>query len=230
MIAIHALNRAAFINGDRNRLKLGQTLILPTAAQLGVSVSPPVAAQSAAEQDVVRQPQTAARDQAALTDIATEQEQALADQASVAANDGMQARLRIEETDIAETQTETGEMRGRLTELESRFNVMLSELDDRDRKIASLQAELDVLRAAREAENEAAVASAAAVGTIGLGNGGVDASANGSDEPAAGAVSADVLPAEASDQPESSAQSSSWFSWWSLPLIALAFLLGWVNG
>ena len=230
MIAIHALNRAAFINGDRNRLKLGQTLILPTAAQLGVSVSPPGAAQSAAEQDVVRQPQTAARDQAALTDAdtATEQEQALADQASVAANDGMQARLRIEETDIAETQTETGEMRGRLTELESRFNVMLSELDDRDRKIASLQAELDVLRAAREAENEAAVASAAAVGTIGLGNGGVDASANGSDEPAAGAVSADVLPAEASDQPESSAQSSSWFSWWSLPLIALAFLLGWV--
>ncbi|WVM91043.1 FimV/HubP family polar landmark protein [Halopseudomonas pachastrellae] len=37
MTAIHSLNRGAFVNGDIDRLKLGQTLVLPTAEQLGGS-------------------------------------------------------------------------------------------------------------------------------------------------------------------------------------------------
>ncbi len=242
MAAIHALNTAAFVNGDRNRLKLGQTLTLPTAGQLGVAASEPVAALSTPENapsagaasgsqslpsESAQMPLTDAElaeinaAEAEATDEAGEGAATQAQTGDVAQE--QQARLRIEEGEATAAQANADELLGRLTELEGRFNALLSELDDRDRQIASLQAELEVLRAAQDAESEAAIASAAA-GTVGSGAGGANASASGSDDPAAGAISAEVLPPEATQQQE----SSSWFSWWSLVVAGLAFLFGWL--
>ncbi|GAA6130114.1 hypothetical protein NBRC116187_04740 [Halopseudomonas sabulinigri] len=241
MAAIHALNTAAFVNGDRNRLKLGQTLTLPTADQLGVAASEPVAAQSSPESlpsagtasgsqslpsDSAQMPLTdaeLAEITAAQAEATDEAGDGAASQSQADASQEQQARLRIEEGEATAAQANAAELLGRLTELEGRFNALLSELDDRDRQIASLQAELEVLRAAQDAESEAAIASAAA-GTVGSGAGGANASASGSDDPAAGAISAEVLPPEATQQQE----SSSWFSWWSLVVAGLAFLFGWL--
>jgi len=240
MAAIHALNTTAFVNGDRNRLKLGQTLTLPTADQLGVAASEPVAAQSSPENVPTSGPASSSESlpsestQTPLTEseLAEITAAEAADDAAAGAagssqatdaSQEQQARLRIEEGEATAAQANAAELLGRLTELEGRFNALLSELDDRDRQIASLQAELEVLRAAQDAESEAAIASAAA-GTVGSGAGGVNASASGSDDPAAGAISAEVLPPEATQQQE----SSSWFSWWSLVVAGLAFLFGWL--
>ncbi|MEH6566055.1 MAG: FimV/HubP family polar landmark protein [Halopseudomonas sp.] len=244
MAAIHALNTSAFVDGDRNRLRLGQTLTLPTADQLGVTASEPTTAQSSPEP--VPEPSPGSGSQALPSESAqrplTEAELAATDagdaadadasapdadtsaqaQAPESAQDS-QARLRIEEGEATAAQANAAELLGRLTDLEGRFNALLSELDDRDRQIASLQAELEVLRAAREAEDEAAIAAAAA-GTVGSGAGGADASISGSDDPAAGAISTQVLPPEATEQQ----QSSSWFSWWALVVAGLAFLFGWL--
>lgn len=247
MAAIHALNTAAFVGGDRNRLRLGQTLTLPTADQLGVSAAEPVDTQSSPESPVAgpssgSQALPSESAQAPLTDAeladAAAAEAALEAQASAeageagtgtateaAAGESLQdqkARLRIEEVEATAAQANSAELLGRLTELEGRFNALLSELDDRDRQIASLQAELEVLRAAQDAEGEAAAASAAA-GTLGAGAGGANASASGSDNPAAGSISTQVLPQEVPEQ-----ESSSWFSWWSLVVAGLAFLFGWL--
>lgn len=245
MAAIHALNNTAFVNGDRNRLKLGQTLTLPTADQLGVAASEPSTVQSSPENvpepgpgsgsqslpsESAQMPLTDAEITAAGEGESGEEAGEPGADASAQAPAGesaqdQQARLRIEESEVSAAQANSAELLSRLTDLEGRFNALLSELDDRDRQIASLQAELEVLRAAREAEGEAAIASAAAAGTLGAGAGGANASASGSDSPAAGSISAEVLPADAAEQPK---ESSSWFSWWLLVVAGMAFLFGWL--
>lgn len=242
MAAIHALNTSAFVNGDRDRLKLGQTLTLPTANQLGVIETEPTAAQSSPEN--VPTPNAAA-DSQSLPNESTQMPLTDAEMAAAATAEAddergqpgnvhatddasaqdQQARLRIEESEVTATQANSAELLSRLTDLEGRFNALLSELDDRDRQIASLQAELEVLRAAREAEGEAAIASAAATGTLGAGAGGANASASGSDSPTAGSISAEVLPTDTAEQPQ---ESSSWFSWWYLAIAGLAFVFGWL--
>src|SRR5699024_7293244 len=71
---------------------------------------------------------------------------------------GQPDRLRIEEPMLQATAAENEELKNRLGVLESRFNLLLGELDSRDRQIASLQAELDVMRRARDAQLQLATA------------------------------------------------------------------------
>ncbi|GGD08485.1 type IV pilus assembly protein FimV [Halopseudomonas salina] len=143
-------------------------------------------------------------------------------------SDSAEVRLRIEETTLEAVDADSAALLGRLNALESRFNVLLSELDARDAQIASLQAELEVLRAAKaaEAEMDGDLAGTAGAGSIGSGDAGSGPSAaGGSDDPTAGAVAANVLPGE---EPEATASSTSWLSWLTLPLVFIAFLLGWL--
>ncbi|RGP56787.1 type IV pilus assembly protein FimV [Pseudomonas abyssi] len=222
MTAIHSLNRGAFVNGDIDRLKLGQTLVLPTAEQLGGT--PEAAASSVAE---AADADAAGEQRAALpstqASVGEQVDGASSDEAPSAptAAQTSEARLRIEEDEVTEAEAESAQLQSRLTDLEGRFNALLSELDARDRQIAALQAELEVLRAAREAEQEQA-AMAGAAGSLGSGGGGSDASPYGSDDPAAGAIAAE-MPAAAEES-----KSSGGMLWWSLLVGLLAFLIGWV--
>lgn len=152
----------------------------------------------------------------------------IADAAPVEDPESSEVRLRIEETTLEAVDADSAELLGRLNVLESRFNVLLSELDARDAQIASLQAELEVLRAAKaaEAEMDGDLAGTAGAGSIGSGDTGSGPSAaGGSDDPTAGAVAANVLPGE---EPEAKASTTSWLSWLTLPLVFIAFLLGWL--
>jgi pilus assembly protein FimV len=163
----------------------------------------------------------------AATSEATQDDAPIADAVPVEDPDSAQVRLRIEETTLEAVDADSAALLGRLNALESRFNVLLSELDARDAQIASLQAELEVLRAAKaaEAEMDEELAGMAGAGSIGAGDAGSGPSAaGGSDDPTAGAVAANVLPGE---EPEAS-QGSSWLSWLTLPLVFIAFLLGWL--
>ncbi|GGE40169.1 motility protein FimV [Halopseudomonas oceani] len=218
MTAIHALNQQAFVDGDINRLKVGQTLVLPTAAQLGVTdgqapESEPAAAPAPAA------PSAQGNAQQQVADVSAEDVGETPAEAPMTSAAGDQGRLRIEEEAVSDSEAEAAVLASRLNELEGRFNTLLSELDSRDRQIAALQAELDVLHAAREAE-EAAATQTQAGGTLGSGDGGDAVSPTGSDDPAAGAVAAEV--------PAASEQSGSSFAWWSVLLAVLAFLIGWV--
>jgi len=223
MAAIHSLNRGAFVNGDIDRLKLGQTLVLPTAEQLGGSGDAQAASSVAevADDDAGTEQRAALpssqASSSAQVDGASQDE---APETPAVAQTG-EARLRIEEDEVTEAEAESAQLQSRLTDLEGRFNALLSELDTRDRQIAALQAELEVLRAAREAEQEQA-AMAGAGGSLGSGGGGSDASPYGSDDPAAGAIAAE-MPAAAEES-----KSSGGMLWWSLLVGLLAFLIGWV--
>ncbi|WP_185266587.1 type IV pilus assembly protein FimV [Halopseudomonas xiamenensis] len=133
MLAIRALNPDAFVDGDMDRLRTGRTLILPTVEQVGgspasVAGSTPVAP------------------------VSTGREVLPAVAAPLPAHAGQSDRLRIEEPALQAAALENEELKNRLGVLESRFNVLLAELDTRDRQIASLQAELDVMRRARDAQ------------------------------------------------------------------------------
>ncbi|ONM42530.1 hypothetical protein BXT89_17490 [Halopseudomonas pachastrellae] len=221
MAAIHSLNRGAFVNGDIDRLKLGQTLVLPTAEQLGGSGDAQAASSVAevADDDAGTEQRAALpssqASSSAQVDGASQDE---APETPAVAQTG-EARLRIEEDEVTEAEAESAQLQSRLTDLEGRFNALLSELDTRDRQIAALQAELEVLRAAREAEQEQA-AMAGAGGSLGSGGGGSDASPYGSDDPAAGAIAAE-MPAAAEES-----KSSGGMLWWSLLVGLLAFLIG----
>lgn len=152
----------------------------------------------------------------------------VADAAPLVDPESAEVRLRIEETTLEAVDADSAELLGRLNALESRFNVLLSELDARDAQIASLQAELEVLRAAKAAEEEldGELAGTAGAGSLGGGDTGSGPSAaGGSDDPAAGSIAANVLPGE---EPQAAASSSSWLSWLTLPLVFIAFLLGWL--
>lgn len=214
MTAIHALNQQAFVDGDINRLKVGQTLVLPTAQQLGASGGEQPVRESAPSAPSVPAPQPASEQR-----IAAEPEGIAADEVAVAAAGDAQGRLRIEEDAVSEAEAESAVLASRLNELEGRFNTLLSELDSRDRQIASLQAELEVLNAAREAE-EAAAARTAVGGMLGEGEGGDAVSPTGSDDPVAGSIAKEV--------PVAAEESKSSFVWWSVLLAVLAFLVGWL--
>ncbi|WP_341708443.1 FimV/HubP family polar landmark protein [Halopseudomonas sp.] len=218
MTAIHALNQQAFVDGDINRLKVGQTLVLPTAQQLGASGGQaPVreSAPSAPPGPTAPAPQPTSEQRIAET-VEDSADDAVG---AAATTDSTQGRLRIEEDAVSEAEAESAVLASRLNELEGRFNTLLSELDSRDRQIASLQAELEVLNAAREAE-EAAAARTAVGGTLGEGEGGDAVSPTGSDDPVAGAIAADV--------PTATEESKSSFVWWPVLLAVLAFFVGWL--
>ena len=224
MTAIHALNQQAFVGGDINRLKVGQALVLPTAGQLGVSVSPAPASEAApqAAPESTPAPSAAPAGDSTPPQIADEMiddaAESMAAQGQSDAGQG-QGRLTIDEDAVSDAEAEAAMLASRLNELEGRFNTLLSELDSRDRQIAALQAELDVLHAARQAE-EAAASQGQAGGTLGSGNGGDTVSPTGSDDPQAGSVAA--------EQPVASEKADSSFAWWSVLLALLAFLIGWV--
>jgi pilus assembly protein FimV len=224
MTAIHALNQQAFVGGDINRLKVGQALVLPTAGQLGVSVSPAPASEAApqAAPESTPAPSAAPAGDSRPPQIADEMiDDAAVSMAAQGQSDAGQGqgRLTIDEDAVSDAEAEAAMLASRLNELEGRFNTLLSELDSRDRQIAALQAELDVLHAARQAE-EAAASQGQAGGTLGSGNGGDTVSPTGSDDPQAGSVAA--------EQPVASEKADSSFAWWSVLLALLAFLIGWV--
>lgn len=206
MLAIRALNPQAFIGGDINRLRQGQALVLPTAEQLGFSAAPP------AQRPLDSQPESVAM---------------------VAEPVASADRLRIDALEPATN--ESAELRDRLSMLETRFSVLLSELDNRDSQIASLQAELEVLREARALEQAALEESAAAGALLAVAGAepGAQSSVQGSDDPTPGALGA--LPAAGLMDDRLSAQVTSsslerWFSWWpilvGLGLAVLGLLFG----
>ena len=250
MLAIRALNPNAFINGDPNRLRVGQLLTLPTAEQLGASGSVAGAGeetQAARSEQANPAPLIPARPASASSAAGSDQQEA---GVGAARDDGSAtkvaaqaptARLRIEEELRSEqSSADAAVLVDRLRSLEARFNVMLDELDARDRQIASLQAELEILRQAQQAES--ARVDADPVGAAGptlseadAANG--PATATGSEDPQAGAVDAELLPAvaESADpaaqsepaMPADDAQEHSLISrWWPALVGLLAVLLG----
>lgn len=231
MAAIKALNPHAFVDGDLNRLRVNQDLVLPTAEQLRGTASAPVAAAA----DPAPRSEAAAAEGPAISETPAEQQ--LSDDsaaapvspgvaeeaapATAAAQDApiVSGQLRIEETTVSAAEADAAELLSRLQSLEARFNVLLNELDARDRQIESLQAELEVLRQARDAE-ESADALAGVPGGV-LGGGEADSgpsSAEGSDAP--GTIQAEALPAQ-------DAQPQGFLaSWWPAFAALGAFLLG----
>lgn len=234
--AIRALNPDAFIGGNINRLRVNQRLVLPTREQLvtagapaaiihSVAVDGPGATaggQSVQPPQADTQAQPPARpeeDPAALAEV----EQG----GATGADDSSVARLRIEEPSIERAEADSEVLLDRLRTLEGRFNVLLSELDARDAQIASLQAELEVLRQAREAEAQEDPALAGMTGAGSLGNSDASAgpgSAAGNDSPAPGSLEANVLPG--AEPVEAAPSTLSWVAWLALPGVLLAFLLG----
>jgi pilus assembly protein FimV len=234
MLAIRALNPDAFVNGNINRLRANQRLVLPTREQLvtsgapvsimeGVAVDEPESTVESTQQTVVEAaPQPQARPEEDPSELATPDVVS-----EVESDEGIDARLRIEESSIETAEADSEVLLDRLRSLEGRFNVLLSELDARDAQIASLQAELEVLRQARDAEVEGDSSLAGVTGAGSLGSTDADSgpgAAVGSDNPAPGSVNANVLPGE--EPAEVAPSGSSWVAWLTLPLVLIAFLLG----
>lgn len=230
MLAIKALNPEAFVNGDLNRLRVGQELVLPTPEQLrsagsqsAVAGSPDVAPRSEADatprtplDGTASAEQSAAAGSASGTDIVEAVEPPTAGAREEAIVSG---QLRIEETTVSAAEADAAELLGRLQSLEARFNVLLNELDARDRQIASLQAELEVLRQARDAEESADAFAGVPGGVLGGGEAQPGpASVEGSDAP--GSVQAEVLPTQ-------EVRPQGFLATWWPAFVALgAFLLG----
>lgn len=123
MDAILALNADAFINGDPGLLRAGQELVLPTAQQVGLP--------SPAEPQPRSEP---ASGHGAVAVSAAE----------------LAGRVSIEEPKVHALTAEAEAMQQRLDILENRFQGLLGELEARDVQIASLQAELEIMRQARD--------------------------------------------------------------------------------
>lgn len=234
MLAIRALNPDAFVDGDIDRLRAGHALVMPTAEQLVAAGAPagilegraePRAPEPTADSEpqpvVGTSPAPSVRPEEDPADPAEPEAVAGAPDES-----DVDARLRIEESGVEVAEADSAVLLDRLRSLESRFNVLLSELDARDAQIASLQAELDVLRQARDAETRGDESLAGMTGAGSLGGGAPGSgpgAADGSDDPAPGSINANVLPGEQSaDAPT----SSSWLAWLTLPLVLVAFLFG----
>lgn len=214
MLAIRALNPGAFIEGDINRLRLGQDLTLPTAEQLGGE--PGVSSRA-------QPPRTNASTRDAADTAADERasRQQQADASNSPRQNGAAGQLRIEEPTPSAAEKQNAVLIGRLQELESKFNVLLSELDSRDRQIASLQAEVEELRRAQE-NSDTTSAAAIATGSVQGADGGPGAiSPGGSDAPEPGALEAEVLPEE-----NQTTAASFFAQWWPALLALAAFLLG----
>ncbi|SDT98605.1 type IV pilus assembly protein FimV [Halopseudomonas salegens] len=227
MLAIRALNPQAFVAGDINRLRQRQELVLPTADQLGLEPALP-GRDTADATDSVGPAE--ARSQGASSGL-TETGEADGDTDSLVSERPQSPvdRLRIEALPEVTSDTDTQGMQQRMAALESRFNVLLSELEDRDRQIAMLQAELEVLRAARSAEEDAAAAGVIAAGSMGGPDQDGPSSPTGSDNPDAGSINAEPLPVldeSTADAPVAASQGG-WSAWLWAPLVTLvAFLLG----
>lgn len=127
MLAIRSLNPDAFVAGDMNQLRAGRQLILPTAQQVGVKLQA-AAGQFTADSNLPLEASNEVKPAAAT-----------------------EGRLRIAES-REQLSSENAQLQQRMNTLESRFGSLLDELNARDRQIASLQAELDILRRARDAE------------------------------------------------------------------------------
>ncbi|SDS39960.1 pilus assembly protein FimV [Halopseudomonas litoralis] len=221
MLAIRALNPDAFVNGDINRLRTGQTLILPTAPQVDATGGSAMVAAPAASGPELNAETAAAMTQAgAPADPPTD----------VPASTADRARLRIEEPVLQAAAAENAQLHARLDEIESRFNALLSELDARDRQIASLQAEIEVLRRARDAElpeqattteGEAAVPA----DTQPVAGGSLEPA---EEPPVAGAIERQVPDlTQAPAEPESAAEpAQSSNGWWAILLALLAGIPG----
>lgn len=224
MLAIQALNPQAFIGGDIGRLRSGARLVLPTAEQLGVAA--PSAAVSAASNSTdapsqgVRPGQAAPERVAQASDLAATSTSGSAARPAASEGDN-NARLRIEEMTPDTASADNQLLLQRLQSLETRFNVLLNELDDRDRQIANLQAELEVLRAAQAAEAPSTEDTVAPAGTLGENLVTASAtSATGSEDPESGAIAAEVT------MPEPQASNETLLSrWWPALLGLLAALL-----
>lgn len=193
MLAIRALNPDAFVGGDMNRLRTGQTLTLPTPTQVG------------ADESVV-----------AAGLIATHQANIPAGQPTgVSPSASERGRLHIEEPVLQAAAAENEQLYQRLDKIESRFSTLLGELETRDRQIASLQAELDALRRARDAalQEQTVAMEETDVSPV-------DADrAGATDEmPVAGAIERQV-----SDLTQ---PASSTGSWWVVLLALLAAIVG----
>lgn len=241
MRAIRALNPDAFINGDPARLRVGQLLTLPTADQLGVaseSVAEQAAASNLDETVAAMTPPlstASSRTAEASRDVASQFSAQGESSGSTDAAGSPNARLRIEEEAVDASQGDAIELAARLRNLEARFNVMLDELDARDRQIASLQAELDILRQAQQAEGAStSTATEGAAGetlTAAEETDGSDVSVTGSGQPEAGAVEAEVLapqqqPLPAGTETQPVEQESLVSRWWPALLALLAVLIG----
>ena len=195
MRAIRALNPEAFVNGDMDRLRIGRELILPTAAQMGVSGI------------------------ASSTPAVAAEDGAMGRSGAPAPVEGARVsrpQLRIEEPQLeaaveaAIAQSE--QMQNRLAALESQFNALLGELEARDRQIASLQAELEDMRNARDAALAALPVAATNA------PGGTLAAPETAMEP--GAIARPVPDLTELPEPAVSEQQSSFKGWW-LILLAL---------
>jgi Tfp pilus assembly protein FimV len=81
MADLYRLNPAAFINGDRNRLRVGAELLLPDSVESGASAVSTAARPAAPTQDRVEQPQALSQAElpAALAEAPAGQDQSLVD-------------------------------------------------------------------------------------------------------------------------------------------------------
>lgn len=195
MLAIRSLNPDAFIDGDMNRLRAGKQLILPTAQQVGAKPQK-IPSELIAESDLSIETPTEIEPAALAT-----------------------GRLRIAESSD-QSASENAELQQRMSMLETRFHALLDQLNARDRQIASLQAELDILRRARDAEVTLAAQSASpATETNNLEFAGLQL-ANAAAVP--GAVSKDPLEIQSAENPT----QRSIMDWWPLLMALLATLVG----
>lgn len=189
MDAIHGLNPQAFVNGDPSRLRAGQQLVLPVAEQMGV----------AAEQ---QQP-------------GAEAPPAPADLPPVQLGD----RLRIEDSPVQLANEDVEELQQRLSVVETRFHGLLEELELRDARIASLQADLETLRQAREALPAGAPAIVGGPDPGGMPS---DAAPAGQlQQPVPGALESPTNPEQLNEP-----QASLIERWWPGLLALLAVLIG----
>lgn len=239
MAAIKSLNPGAFVNGDLNRLRVGQELVLPTDEQLRTASTGGAASRQTAAADPAPRTEAAVPDrqpaaepvepETASAEVAdTQVPQAGADLAQAPAAEGavaaqeepiLSGKLRIEESTVSAAEADAEELLGRLQSLEARFNVLLNELDARDRQIASLQAELEVLRQARDAEESADMVAGAPGGVLGGGDSGRGpTSPDGTDSP--GSIQGEGMPAQ-EVQPQ-----GFMATWWPAFAAAGAFLMG----
>ncbi|QIB52067.1 FimV family protein [Pseudomonas sp. OIL-1] len=227
MLAIQALNPDAFIGGDIGRLRSNARLVLPTAEQLGVEATAQTAPTDSNTNTAGSQgarPDPAAPERATRSDD-SETASATDRARSEGAGSNTSARFRIEETTADTAIANNQVLLDRLQSLEARFNVLLNELDARDRQIANLQAELEVLRAAQASEAQSTSGGIAPVGTVGtVGENAERAgavAASGSAEPESGAIAAEVA------IPEPQVSNETFLSrWWPALLGLLAALLG----
>lgn len=201
MLAIRALNPEAFVNGDMDRLRAGQALTLPTADQVGVPVAALVAAAPAMQLPAA---------------------EPAVDSGSVAAA----GRLRIAEQ-VDAPFPEIAEYQQRLDTLESRFTELLAELDSRDRQIASLQVELELLREARDAEQGSTVATGAGEELLQSDIGSaVQQSQPDSYAPVAGGLASELSQLSGLTEVASESPPFSMMNWWPALLALLAAVAG----